>query len=640
MPKNAGVVALALVLGLAGPARAIDMVDYILPGNACSQRSLANDFGNQRKFTIPMGMAGSLGRFVIMKGTDATGFEEWYVDRDWFYIRADTTWAWENPANPGEWCDTQCGNGNGNPANCRKRWAGQWGDWAYTLYFDPANHALPARWVKRDLALPAWGSQTLFQAYMGSEGWRSSSCAYCGTNFDTNGAWRTTVATRHQSWHYWNDVVELHITGGPGAGEHYFFARGKGWVGFNGAYAGPNQVADGRSPQFCSGYSEGSICAAVGGGGTSGSLTGGRVLDHGGNPTGAPAGTHRDDTAVQPGQTRQSEAYWGLRGIDGAYARGESCNAGHVHIAGWHGGDLGEYRVNFPSAARTYELNVIGIPDDPAPVVVDVYVDGTRAGSVTWNDGNPRCNEGSGGGSQRIRLQGYQGEHAVAFVFANDYNGCGSQHADSCDRNFWFDQFSLAEIGGGTGLDAAVASAQSSVPSSMAPGERRQVRVRMVNTGGTTWRASQAFRLGAAAGNGVTWSNFACGGYQNSMADARVFLCGDVAPGGSHDFTFDVTVPAGASGSVKLAVRMVQDGVAWFGQTGTWTIAVGSGGGGGQYPSCPCGLASSNYCDIGPRTSGCPMTFSGGYCDPNGDGNYADADWVRGWNEYRAGCGS
>ena len=32
------------------------------------------------------------------------------------------------------------------------------------------------------------------------------------------------------------------------------------------------------------------------------------------------------------------------------------------------------------------------------------------------------------------------------------------------------------------------------------------------------------------------------------------------------------------------------------------------------------------------------MTFPGGYCDPNANGSYDDADWVRGYNEYQAAC--
>jgi hypothetical protein len=32
------------------------------------------------------------------------------------------------------------------------------------------------------------------------------------------------------------------------------------------------------------------------------------------------------------------------------------------------------------------------------------------------------------------------------------------------------------------------------------------------------------------------------------------------------------------------------------------------------------------------------MTAPGGYCDPNGDGSFADADWVRGYVEYHQRC--
>jgi hypothetical protein len=55
------------------------------------------------------------------------------------------------------------------------------------------------------------------------------------------------------------------------------------------------------------------------------------------------------------------------------------------------------------------------------------------------------------------------------------------------------------------------------------------------------------------------------------------------------------------------------------------------------YPACSC-TVSDNYCNHGPQTPGCPMTFPGGYCDPNGNTGYEDADWVRGYNEYQSYC--
>ncbi len=73
----------------------------------------------------------------------------------------------------------------------------------------------------------------------------------------------------------------------------------------------------------------------------------------------------------------------------------------------------------------------------------------------------------------------------------------------------------------------------------------------------------------------------------------------------------------------------------------------------GQYPngcnaseSCPCSSAAGfdNFCHHAPSTPGCGMTWPGGYCDPNGDASYSDADWVRGYYDYQdsfpSGCGS
>jgi hypothetical protein len=69
----------------------------------------------------------------------------------------------------------------------------------------------------------------------------------------------------------------------------------------------------------------------------------------------------------------------------------------------------------------------------------------------------------------------------------------------------------------------------------------------------------------------------------------------------------------------------------------TASLSWAPSGGGNPYPSCPCDRAD-NYCQHGPSTSGCPMTYPGGYCDPNGDGGYGDGDWVLGWTEYNNYC--
>jgi len=54
---------------------------------------------------------------------------------------------------------------------------------------------------------------------------------------------------------------------------------------------------------------------------------------------------------------------------------------------------------------------------------------------------------------------------------------------------------------------------------------------------------------------------------------------------------------------------------------------------------CGCRSGADNYCDYPPSTPGCEMTYPGGYCDPNGDGSYDDANWSRGWHEHRSRCG-
>jgi hypothetical protein len=48
--------------------------------------------------------------------------------------------------------------------------------------------------------------------------------------------------------------------------------------------------------------------------------------------------------------------------------------------------------------------------------------------------------------------------------------------------------------------------------------------------------------------------------------------------------------------------------------------------------------AGDNLCANPPSTPGCPMTAPGGYCDPNGDGSFTDADWGKGWQDYQAAC--
>jgi len=120
---------------------------------------------------------------------------------------------------------------------------------------------------------------------------------------------------------------------------------------------------------------------------------------------------------------------------------------------------------------------------------------------------------------------------------------------------------------------AVIEVAGSAVPGSMAAGSTAAVRVRVRNTGTTTWTAGSLHRLGALATNGFTWGAFPCGGYATSPTNARVYLCSNVPPGATYDFNFQITAPS-APGTVPFAVRMVQDAVEWFGQSYAWNVTV------------------------------------------------------------------
>lgn len=65
-----------------------------------------------------------------------------------------------------------------------------------------------------------------------------------------------------------------------------------------------------------------------------------------------------------------------------------------------------------------------------------------------------------------------------------------------------------------------------------------------------------------------------------------------------------------------------------------------AGAGGESGAGCPCLDGVDNYCLYWPHDiDGCDMLLPGGYCDPDGDGDFADADWVLGFEQYASACG-
>lgn len=103
-----------------------------------------------------------------------------------------------------------------------------------------------------------------------------------------------------------------------------------------------------------------------------------------------------------------------------------------------------------------------------------------------------------------------------------------------------------------------------SIATTMQAGGVQTVNVQMRNTGNYIWSAGTAFRLGAS-GDSSTWGT------------GRALLAGDVAPGQTASFTFNVTAPS-APGIYTFQWQMLQEGVTWFGAiTPTVSVTVLSG---------------------------------------------------------------
>ncbi|MBP5094100.1 MAG: N-acetylmuramoyl-L-alanine amidase, partial [Abditibacteriota bacterium] len=99
------------------------------------------------------------------------------------------------------------------------------------------------------------------------------------------------------------------------------------------------------------------------------------------------------------------------------------------------------------------------------------------------------------------------------------------------------------------------------IPASVGVGEARPVTVTFKNTGTMTWTSAAEFMLGAADDEDIY-----LGG------DNRVALPHDVAPGETVTFSFNMTFPT--AGVANVVWRMVQEHVAWFGDSCSKTVTV------------------------------------------------------------------
>lgn len=98
------------------------------------------------------------------------------------------------------------------------------------------------------------------------------------------------------------------------------------------------------------------------------------------------------------------------------------------------------------------------------------------------------------------------------------------------------------------------------VPANMVPGRKYQVLISMKNTGTQPWTKDGGYKLGAV-GDNRTWGA------------TRVSVPKPIPPGEIHTFNFNVVAPTEA-GSFEMPWQMLQEGVQWFGNKSTFTVAV------------------------------------------------------------------
>ena len=117
----------------------------------------------------------------------------------------------------------------------------------------------------------------------------------------------------------------------------------------------------------------------------------------------------------------------------------------------------------------------------------------------------------------------------------------------------WFGEFSpnvAVTVSAPTPPQAATFVSQT-VPTTMVAGQNYAVSVTMQNTGTETWTPQAAYRLGSQSVTG-------------SWGVPRIDVPTAIAPGANVTFNFNITAPT-TPGSYTTKWRMLQEGVAWFG---------------------------------------------------------------------------
>jgi hypothetical protein len=160
----------------------------------------------------------------------------------------------------------------------------------------------------------------------------------------------------------------------------------------------------------------------------------------------------------------------------------------------------------------------------------------------------------------------------------------------------------------------------SGIPSFMMPGDIRRFTVTATNTGAETWAgygSANWFRFGASGANGFMYSAFgACGGYGNSVLDARAYTCADVSTNVTTTYPIDARAPT-AGANATFQGRMVRDGVEWFGNSPQQSVALGQ---------AYCGTALTQ-CVINARSDILPFYQGNGWSTACGNRDAIVSNW-------------
>lgn len=142
------------------------------------------------------------------------------------------------------------------------------------------------------------------------------------------------------------------------------------------------------------------------------------------------SGGQRTDEVTNPFATRQAERWWGHFAIE--YVVSGPFGQPGIYAKGEKQGAKTEYLMIFGGYIAPY-MNIYGIADIPAPVTMNIYIDGYYKGQLNWSQGD-NARHWTGSSYYYVPYT----THAVAIEFYNDL--WQSPGGEPNDRNFYVDE--------------------------------------------------------------------------------------------------------------------------------------------------------------------------------------------------------